>query len=110
MTKLARRLALGAALLLPATAFAFPGHGNPAEMEALRNEVFAEADVDDDGALNAAEFASFHELMRARIDQQRFTKLDADGSGGITLEELDAIKRHHHVHKRHGDKSRNRGS
>jgi len=85
---------LAAALLLPVGAGAFPGHGNPEEMEALRAEVFAEADVNDDGSLSVTEFASFHELLRARIDQQRFAKLDADGSGGVTLEELDAMKPH----------------
>jgi hypothetical protein len=94
MTKTIQVALVGAALLLPAGAGAFPGHGNPAEMEALRDEVFAEADVNDDGSLSVTEFASFHELIRTRIDQQRFARLDADGSGGVTLEELEAMKPH----------------
>jgi hypothetical protein len=94
MTKTFKVALVGAALLVPAGAGAFPGHGDPAEMEALRTEVFAEADVDGDGALSVMEFVSFHELIRARIDEKRFAKLDADGSGGVTLEELEAMKPH----------------
>ena len=91
MTKF-RILALaGLMSTLPVAASAFPG-GDPAEFEAIREEVFTEADANGDGALSATEFASFHDLMRARMEASHFAKIDADGSGGITLEELEAAK------------------
>jgi len=86
-------------LALQAAALAFPGgrgHGDPAEREKVRNEVFAEADANGDGALDQSEFATFHELLKQRIEQKRFAKLDADGSGGVTLSELDAHEGRHH--------------
>jgi len=92
MTRTLKMALAGAAILVPAVAGAFPPHGDPAEIEAVRDEVFAEADVNGDGSLSVTEFASFHELFRTRLEQERFTKLDADGSGGVTLEELDAMK------------------
>lgn len=76
---------------LPLTANAFRG-GDPAEFEAIREEVFAEADANGDGALSVTEFETFHELVRARMEANRFAKIDADSSGGITLAELEAAR------------------
>jgi len=76
---------------LPLSASAFRG-GDPAEFEAIRDEVFVEADANGDGVLSVTEFATFHELMRARMEASRFSSIDADGSGGITLAELEAAK------------------
>lgn len=92
-----RNLALGAGALLavPGLAIAFPGHGDRAEFEAVRDEVFVEADANGDGALSITEFETFHELIRDRMEQKRFAKIDADGSGGISLEELEAAKGPH---------------
>lgn len=78
---------------LPIAASAFPG-GDPAEFEAIREEVFTEADSNGDGVLSVTEFASFHDLMRARMEANRFAAIDADGSGGVTLVELEAAKPH----------------
>jgi len=94
MTKF-RILALAGLLTaLPVAASAFRG-GDPAEFEAIRDEVFVEADANGDGVLTVTEFASFHDLMRSRMEESRFANIDADGSGGITAEELDAAKRPH---------------
>ena len=79
---------------LPIAASAFPG-GDPAEFEAIRTEVFTEADGNGDGVLSVTEFASFHDLMKARMEASRFARIDADGSGGVTLVELEAAKPHH---------------
>lgn len=76
---------------LPITASAFRG-GDPAEFEAVREEVFTEADANGDGVLSVTEFTTFHELVRARMEANRFAKIDADASGGVTLEELEAAK------------------
>ncbi len=76
---------------LPITANAFRG-GDPAEFEAIREEAFTEADANGDGALSVTEFETFHELVRARMEASRFASIDADGNGGITLEELEAAK------------------
>jgi hypothetical protein len=78
---------------LPVAASAFRG-GDPAEFEAIREEVFAEADANGDGVLTVTEFETFHELVRARMEANRFAKIDADGSGGITLVELEAARPH----------------
>ena len=94
-------LALAAlACALPATALAFHPHGDPAQFQAIQEEVFAEADANGDGVLSVTEFATFHELMRARMNEAMFSKIDSDGSGGVSLAELQAARlphggRHH---------------
>ena len=86
-------LALAAALCaLPATARAFPPGVDPSEFQAIQEEVFTEADADGDGVLSATEFASFHELVRARMDELMFSNIDSDGSGGVSLTELQAAR------------------
>jgi hypothetical protein len=66
-----------------------------AEMNAKRAAIFAQADVDGDGALTPDEFATFHTLMKNAMEADRFTRADADGNGKVTLEELQAAGPHH---------------
>ena len=66
-----------------------------AEMNAKRAAIFAQADVDGDGALTPEEFANFHTLMKKAMEADRFTRADADGNGKVTLEELQAAGPHH---------------
>jgi hypothetical protein len=92
----AHALALVAAVCaLPATARAFPPGVDPSAFQAIQQEVFTEADANGDGVLSSEEFASFHELMRARMEAEMFTKIDTDGSGGISLTELQAARPPH---------------
>ena len=94
MTKFTiRALTLAAlACALPATAHAFHPGVDPAEFQAIQAEVFTEADANGDGVLSAAEFVSFHELMRAKMEEAMFTNIDTDASGGISLTELQAAR------------------
>lgn len=80
------------ACALPATAHAFPPGVDPAELQAIQQEVFSEADANGDGVLSVTEFASFHELMRARMEETMFTNIDTDGSGGLSLTEIQAAR------------------
>ena len=94
-----RTMALAGLLAaLPVAASAFPGGGDPAEFQAIQEEVFTQADANGDGVLTVTEFATFHDLMRARMEAAHFARVDADGSGGVTLEELEAAKPPHGHH------------
>ena len=64
--------------------------GDAADVAAAESAAFGEADADGDGKLTPDEFASFHELMREKLDALRFTQLDTDGDGGLTQAELEA--------------------
>ncbi|MGD9764753.1 MAG: EF-hand domain-containing protein [Candidatus Binatia bacterium] len=59
-----------------------------ADKEAARAAALAQADTNGDGALDANEFAVFHQTMAAQREQRLFAKLDADGNGQVTTEEL----------------------
>lgn len=84
-------LALAALLAaLPVTAQAAPP--DPAEIEAAQEEAFAEADADGDGVLSLTEFSTFHEVMRAKMEENRFNDIDSDGSGGLSLTEVQAAR------------------
>lgn len=88
-----RALALAAlACALPATAHAFHPGVDPAEFQAIQQEAFTEADANGDGVLSVTEFANFHEIMRAKMEESMFTNIDTDGSGGISLTELQAAR------------------
>lgn len=76
---------------MPVAAHAFRG-GDPAEFAAIREEAFTEADVNGDDVLSVTEFAQFHDIVRSKMEAKHFAKIDADGSGGITLEELEAAR------------------
>jgi len=82
----------GALALVGATAVAARGWPDRGEMDAAAAEVFAAADADGSGALSADEFASFHDLMRQRMQAAMFTRADANGDGQLTLEELQAAR------------------
>jgi Ca2+-binding EF-hand superfamily protein len=84
---------LAAALVLAGgTALAAPPWPDKAERDAAVAAAFAEADADDNGALTAEEFESFHELMRQRMQGRLFARADANGDGQLTLEELQAAR------------------
>jgi Ca2+-binding EF-hand superfamily protein len=98
MTKLSL-LAL-TAILASSPAFAFgPGGQRPSEEEiaAERTELLTAADADGDGALSAAEFATFTELAHAARIQRHFERIDEDGNGLVSSEELE----NGDLHRRH---------
>lgn len=73
-----------------------------AKIEERRNERFAEADTDEDGALSTEEFAAIGAI--ARLAERRpeaaekiFARLDADENGSISAEEFTS----HLGHRRH---------
>ncbi|MCK6554815.1 hypothetical protein L6Q96_09580 [Candidatus Binatia bacterium] len=89
--KLNRRLlagVMGALLCAPAAALAEPP--SRAEMEEELSAVFAQADTDGSGTLNTGEFATFDTIMRQNMTRRHFTRVDDDGDGTVTLEELQA--------------------
>jgi hypothetical protein len=98
MMKKLRTMALAGLLVAVPLAAHAQGSGDRAEYEATVAEVFTQADANGDGVLSETEFASFHELMRARMEAKHFARIDADGSGGITLEELEAAGPPHGGH------------
>jgi hypothetical protein len=84
---------LVALALVGATAFgagAFGGKGP--EFAAARNEAFTQADADGSGALSTDEFATFHEVLKAKLTAARFAHVDANGDGQVTAEELAEAK------------------
>lgn len=92
MKKLATHaLALAALIVaLPVTSQAAPP--DPAEIQAAQEEAFVEADADGNGVLSLTEFSTFHEVMRAKMEENRFNDIDADGSGGLSLTEIEAAR------------------
>jgi hypothetical protein len=66
--------------------------GPPAEIAEAEAAAFAEADANDDGFLTEAELATFHTLMREKIDALRFDRVDSDDDGLVSLEELQAAR------------------
>lgn len=86
-----------AAVALPALAWSEPP--DPAARQAAVEATFKEADANGDGVLSPEEFVRFGQLMRENRAARRFARLDADGSGGVTLAELEAAKgRRGHCH------------
>ena len=67
-----------------------------------RAALFAQADADGDGALSPAEFQTFRELVKQKIAEHRFAKMDANADGKVTLAELEAAP-----HPGHGCHGRN---
>ncbi len=102
MTKLITRIAL-VALALGATA-ARADEAHRQAFEQARAAAFATADADGNGVLSPAEYAAFHDAMKAQLEQFRFNKLDTNGDGVVSLEEIQAgrMMGHHGCH--HGDK------
>jgi hypothetical protein len=81
-----------AGLVLSGAALAHGGGPGSEEFEAAKSAAFAEADTDGDGKLTLAEFTTFHELLREKLDATRFAALDTDGDGAVSEAELDAGK------------------
>lgn len=63
---------------------------SPAEIEAEREALFTQADAEGNGALSLAEFKTFEALMRDQMTEHQFNRLDTNGDGTVSLEELQA--------------------
>ena len=79
---------MGALLCAPAASFAEPP--SRAEMEAELSAAFAQADADGSATLSTGELATFDTIMRQNMAKRHFTRVDEDGDGAVTLEELQA--------------------
>ncbi len=93
MTKLMTRIG-AITLALGATVALARDEAKREAFDAARTAAFTQADANGDGALDAAEFAAFHDLMRTQLEALRFTKLDADGNGQLSVEEITADRPH----------------
>ena len=87
--KISRWILCGTMVLTPGWALGF-GPPSPAEMDAKRAALFAEADFDGNGALSLDEFKTFESLFRDRMVEQHFNHIDANGDDAVSLEELQA--------------------
>jgi hypothetical protein len=94
-------LALAGAITLAGSAHAFPG-GDPAAFKAAATAAFTEADADGSAGLTAQEFASFHQILRAKLEALRFAALDTNGDGVLTQAELEAGRPQGRGGRRHG--------
>src|SRR5436309_6937470 len=91
-----RKLILAAALALSAApALAAGGRPSREEFQADAAAAFAQADADGSGGLTRAEFQTFKQLMKAKMEERMFTRADADGNGEVTLSELEAARPPH---------------
>jgi hypothetical protein len=59
-----------------------------ADKSAARAQALADADTDGNGALSREEFQAFQDAMHRQLAQGRFDRLDADGDGQVTADEL----------------------
>lgn len=72
------------------------GDGQVSRDEAIaaRDEAFAKADGDGDGAVTQAEMSAFHaahrEARRARMADRMFARADTDGDGVLSIDEFGA--------------------
>jgi hypothetical protein len=78
-----------AGFALGGIALAHPG-GNSADVSAAESAAFTEADADGDGKLTLAEFESFHDILRQKLDALAFADLDTDGDGALSQAEVAA--------------------
>lgn len=79
---------MGALLYAPAVALAEPP--SRAEMEAEMSAAFTQADADGSATLSTGEYAAFDTIMRQNMAKRHFTRVDEDGDGAVTLDELQA--------------------
>jgi len=96
-------LLAGAFALVAVPVFAGGGPGSGADFAADRAAAFAQADADGDGGLTPAEFQTYKQLLRQRMEQRFFSRLDTDGNGEVTQAELDAARPHHGHCGPHGE-------
>ena len=87
--KLGRWFLMGTVLTLAAPLFA-QSPPCPAEIDAERDALFAQADADGNGTLSLAEFKTFESLMRDKMTEHQFNRLDTTGDGVVSLDELKA--------------------
>ena len=87
--KIGRWLLMGTMLLFPVQMFA-QGPPSPAEMEAERAALFAQADADGSGTLSVDEFKTFESLVRDKMREHHFAHIDTNGDGAVSLQELQA--------------------
>lgn len=90
-------LVIGVGLLglVAVPARACPGGPRGEELAAKRAELFAQADADGDGALDAQEFGQFHTLVRETMQQARFDRIDTDDDGLVSADELESAPARH---------------
>ncbi len=88
-------LLAGALALVAAPVLAGEGRPSREDFAAERAAAFAQADADGDGGLTPAEFQTFKQLLRQRMEQRFFARADADGNGEVTQAELDAARPPH---------------
>jgi Ca2+-binding EF-hand superfamily protein len=93
---------LAAALLLASTTAFAEGGDWQAKREAMQAQAFAQADADGNGSLSPQEFANYNTILQQQRGEHKFTRLDANGDGQVTLEELQAAPAHHHGCKGQG--------
>ena len=86
---------LAAALMLASTT-AFAEGNWQAQRQAMQAQAFAQADADGNGALSPQEFANYYNILQQQRGAHKFTRLDANGDGQVTLAELQAAPEHHH--------------
>lgn len=85
--KIDRWLLMGTMLLLSGRVLA-QNPPSPAEINAERAALLAQADADGNGTLSADEFKTFESLVRDKMAERHFTHLDTNGDGAVSLEEL----------------------
>jgi hypothetical protein len=91
-----RRILFAALTLLGAAALPALAHPNQAQFQAAVDKAFAEADADGSGSLSPDEFAVFHDALRRAFEAARFAKIDTNGDGQLSREELAAAPPPHH--------------
>jgi hypothetical protein len=87
--RIGRCILMGTVLLFPAAVLA-QSPPSPAEMEAERAALFTQADADGNGTLSLDEFKTFESLVHDQMAERHFNKLDTNGDGVVSLEELQA--------------------